>query len=59
MPDSSMTFWLRRWMLQSRMPTAQTVPKSSAITWTSTWRAAASLRSMKTVGSPNACRASA
>ena len=52
--DSSITFWLRRCMLQSRTPTAQTVPWVSAISWTSTWRAPVTTRSMNTVGSPNA-----
>ena len=37
--DSSISFWLRRWTEQSRTPTAQAVPWSSAITCTSTWRA--------------------
>ena len=52
--DSSMTFWLRRCMLQSRTPGAQTVPWWSAISWTSTWRAPVTTRSRNTVGSPNA-----
>ena len=49
-----MTFWLRRCMLQSRTPTAHAVPCSSAINWTSTWRAPVTTRSMNTVASPNA-----
>ena len=52
--DSSMTFWLRRCMLQSRTPGAHTVPYWSAISWTSTWRAPVTTLSMNTVGSPNA-----
>ena len=53
--DSSITFWLRRWQQQSRTPTAHAVPWPSAITCTSTWRAAATSRSSSTVPSPNAC----
>ena len=52
--DSSITFWLRRCMLQSRTPTAHTVPWWSAMIWTSTWRAPVTTRSMNTVGSPKA-----
>ena len=57
--DSSMTFWLRRWMLQSRTPSAHTLPATSAATWTSMWRAPVNRRSMNTVGSPNDRAASA
>ena len=57
--DSSMTFWLRRCMLQSRTPAAHTVPWESAISWTSTWRAPVTTRSMNTVASPNVLRPSA
>ncbi len=56
--DSSSTFWCRRCSVQSRTPTAHTVPYPSAITWTSTWRAAGIIFSRNTVGSPNANRAS-
>ena len=41
-------------MLQSRTPTAHAVPCWSAISWTSTWRAPVTTRSMNTVASPNA-----
>ena len=57
--DSSITFWWRRWSVQSRRPTGHTPPWWSAITWTSTWRAFVIWRSRNTVGSPNAWRASA
>ncbi len=50
--DSSMTFWLRRWMEQSRTPSAQAVPWLSAISCTSTWRAPVTSRSRKTVPLP-------
>ena len=38
--DSTMTGWFPRRMLPSRTPIAHTVPRPSATTWTSTWRAA-------------------
>ena len=47
-----MTFWLRRWMEQSRTPSAQAVPWLSAISCTSTWRAPVTSRSRKTVPLP-------
>ncbi len=56
--DSSMTFWLRRWIEQSRTPMAQAVPWPSAISCTSTCRAPVTRRSRKTVPLPNARRAS-
>ena len=34
-PDSSISFWLRRWIEQSRTPGAHTVPCASAMTCTS------------------------
>ena len=36
--DSSITFWWRRWIEQSRSPRWITLPWRSASTWTSTWR---------------------
>ena len=56
--DSSMTFWLRRWMEQSRTPIAQAVPWPSAISCTSTCRAPVTRRSRNTVPLPNARSAS-
>ena len=53
-----MTFWLRRWIEQSRTPMAQAVPWPSAISCTSTWRAPVTRRSRKTVPLPNARSAS-
>ena len=47
-----MTFWLRRWIEQSRTPSAQAVPWLSAISCTSTWRAPVTRRSRKTVPLP-------
>jgi hypothetical protein len=43
---------------QSRTPSAHTPPSPSAISWTSTWRAAPTRRSISTLGSPNADSAS-
>jgi pyruvate carboxylase len=37
---SSMSFWWRRWMLQSRSPRCTTLPCASASTWISMWRGA-------------------
>ena len=56
--DSSMTFWLRRWIEQSRTPSAQAVPWLSAISCTSTWRAPVTSRSRNTVPLPKARSAS-
>jgi len=56
--DSSITFWLRRWIEQSRTPMAQAVPWLSAISCTSTCRAPVTRRSRKTVPLPNERRAS-
>ena len=56
--DSSMTFWLRRWMEQSRTPSAHAVPWLSAISCTSTWRAPVTRRSRNTVPLPKARSAS-
>ena len=53
-----MTFWLRRWIEQSRTPRAHAVPWPSAISWTSTCRAPVTRRSRKTVPLPNARSAS-
>ena len=36
--DSSISFWWRRWIEQSRSPRWMTLPFESASTWTSTWR---------------------
>ena len=36
--DSSISFWWRRWIEQSRSPRWITLPCVSARTWTSTWR---------------------
>ena len=46
-------------MLQSRTPTAHTVPWVSAMSCTSTWRASVTTRSMNTVASPKALSPSA
>ena len=56
--DSSMTFWLRRWIEQSRTPIAQAVPWASAMSCTSTCRAPVTSRSRKTVPLPKALSAS-
>ena len=37
---SSMSFWWRRWMLQSRSPRWMPWPLPSASTWISMWRGA-------------------
>ena len=57
--DSSITFWLRRWMVQSRTPAAHTAPWWSAMTCTSMCREAGNRRSRKRVASPKLFSASA
>ena len=49
-----MTFWLRRWIEQSRTPSAHAVPCPSAMTCTSTCRAPVTSRSRNTTPLPNA-----
>ncbi len=51
--DSSMTFWLRRCSEQSRTPSAQAVPRPSAMTCTSMCRAPVTSRSRNTTPLPN------
>ena len=58
-PDSSTSFWLRRWIEQSRTPGAHTVPWLSAMTCTSMWRPPTTSRSRNTSSLPNVRRASA
>eukprot|EP00955_Chlamydomonas_euryale_P000868 10175-Chlamydomonas_euryale.AAC.5 len=43
---SSSSFWLRRWMEQSRSPRWITLPCLSASTWNSMWRGFLTRRSM-------------
>ena len=56
--DSSTTFWLRRWVEQSRSPRCTPWPWRSKSTWTSTCRAPTSSRSRMSRSSPNARSAS-
>ena len=55
---SSMTFWCRRWIEQSRSPRWITLPCRSAKTWISTWRASAIARSRISSSEPKALAAS-
>ena len=55
---SSMIFWLRRWMVQSRTPTAHAPPWASAMSCTSTCRAFSMHDSRKTPPLPKAFVAS-
>mmetsp|Transcript_24573 Transcript_24573/g.79035 ORF Transcript_24573/g.79035 Transcript_24573/m.79035 type:complete len:229 (+) Transcript_24573:1072-1758(+) len=56
--DSSITFWLRRWMEHSRSGKATTLPCLSPSTWISMWRGSSTNFSMKMRSSPNALLAS-
>ena len=53
-----MIFWLRRWIVQSRTPTAQAVPWPSAMSCTSTCRAPVTSDSRNITPLPNARAAS-
>ena len=55
---SSMTFWCRRWIEQSRSPRWMTLPCRSAKIWISTWRASAIARSRISSSEPKALAAS-
>ena len=51
---SSMTFWCRRWVEQSRSKRCSTVPCASASTCTSRWRPCSTYFSSSRVSSPKA-----
>ena len=53
-----MIFWCRRWMLHSRSPRWTTLPWVSASTWISMCLGRVTYRSISSVSSPNAARAS-
>ena len=57
--DSSTSFWWRRWIEQSRSPSATIVPSASPSSCTSMCRAGRTSRSRYTAPSPNAASASA
>ena len=55
---SSITFWWRRWIEQSRSHRCTTLPNASPSTWNSMWRGSSTNFSTKTRSSPKLLRAS-